>query len=310
MDTEFEWDFDAWIGKERQMRLTTTCTLVACVVLSVAVITLGWAGDAKPRLANPLFAFDNGTGRDSQVPFSKQAKMLKQLGYAGIGFTGTARIQEMLKALDAHGLKMFSIYVSANIAADRPAYDKAGLSKAIEQLNGGDTLIWLCVEGAVPTSDEADDRAVAIIREIGDMAEKSGLRVALYHHVRHYVDQVEDAVRLVKQVDRKNVGASFNLCHFLKLDDEKYLQQRLEESMPHLFVVSINGADSGETKSMDWDRLIQRLDQGSFDMKGLLQTLDELGYTGPIGLQSYNVAGDVPDNLRSSIEAWRKLSVQ
>ena len=292
------------------MKLTRTFSLVACVVLSVTAAPLAWADDAKPRLANPLFAFDNGTGRDSQVPFNEQAKILKRLGYAGIGFTGTARIPEMLKALDAHGLKMFSIYVSANIAADRPAYDQAGLSKAIEQLNGRDTLIWLCVEGAVPTSDESDDRAVAIIGEIGDMAEKSGLRVALYHHVGHYVDQVEDAVRLVKKVDRKNVGASFNLCHFLKLDDEKNLQQRLEESLPHLFVVSINGADSGETKSMDWDRLIQRLDQGSFDMKGLLQTLDELGYTGPIGLQCYNVAGDVRDNLRSSIEAWRKLSVQ
>ncbi|MGI6415052.1 MAG: hypothetical protein ACOX1P_05225 [Thermoguttaceae bacterium] len=35
--------------------------------------------------------------------------MLKELGYSGIGYTGTQQIPEMLKALDAQGLKMFSI---------------------------------------------------------------------------------------------------------------------------------------------------------------------------------------------------------
>ena len=42
-------------------------------------------------------------------------------------------------------------------------------------------------------------------------------------------------------------ASRFNLCHFLKLDDEKNLEQRLQEAMPYLFAVSINGADGGET---------------------------------------------------------------
>ena len=220
--------------------------LAARVAPCVLAVTLAWsaAGAAAQALSNPFFAFDNGTGRDQNVPFEAQAKMLKELGYAGIGFTGTQRIPEMLAALDANGLKMFNTYVGACVNPGRPPYDP-GLKTAIHQLKGRDTVIWLYVTGGKPSSSAADDRAVAIVREIADMAAESGLRVALYPHTGLYVARVEDAVRLVKKVDRKNVGATFNLCHFLKTDSEKNLETRLKEVMPYLFVVSINGADGG-----------------------------------------------------------------
>jgi len=40
----------------------------------------------------------------------------------------------------------------------------------------------------------------------------------------------------------------------------------------------------------------------------VLKTLKELGYAGPIGLQGYGVKGDPKENLKRSIQAWRKLS--
>jgi sugar phosphate isomerase/epimerase len=274
----------------------------------VLAVTVAWSAAAAAQgLSNPFFAFDNGTGRDQKVPFEAQAKMLKDLGYAGIGFTGTQRIPEMLAALDANGLKMFNTYVGACVNPGRPPYDP-GLKMAIHQLKGRDTVIWLYVTGGKPSSSAADDRAVAIVREIADMAAESGLRVALYPHTGLYVARVEDAVRLVKKVDRKNVGATFNLCHFLKTDNEKNLETRLKEVMPYLFVVSINGADGGATNDMLWDRLIQTLDRGSFDVGRVLKTLKQLHYTGPIGLQCYAVRGDVRENLQRSIDAWHKLS--
>ena len=54
-------------------------------------------------------------------------------------------------------------------------------------------------------------------------------------------------------------------------------------------MVSINGADH----TGGWDRLIQPLDRGEFDVYGFLKTLRDLGYTGPIGLQCYMVPGDL-----------------
>ena len=59
-------------------------------------------GSATPQasVANPFFAFDNGTGYGRVSP-EEQAAMLKELGYDGIGYTGAQQIPAMLKALDA-----------------------------------------------------------------------------------------------------------------------------------------------------------------------------------------------------------------
>ena len=151
---------------------------------------------------------------------------------------------------------------------------------------------------------------MTVLREIADLAAKSGLPVAIYPHVGCYAQRVDDALRLVKKADRKNLGVCFNLCHFLILEDEKNLEQRLTEAAPHLLSVNINGADGGETTKMGWKRLIQTLDRGSFDVGVVLRTLKRLHYTGPIGLQCFAIPGEPRDNLTRSMAAWRKLNGQ
>jgi sugar phosphate isomerase/epimerase len=82
----------------------------------------------------------------------------------------------------------------------------------------------------------------------------------------------------------------------------------LKAALPRLFFVSINGADAGDTQNQDWNQLIQTLDRGSYDVAGFVRTLRSLHYTGPVGLQCYNVKGDPQENLKRSITAWRKIA--
>jgi len=277
-----------------------------CLFVLLAAAPLQAADQpGKLELDNPFFAFDNGTGR-GKLPPDEQAKMLKELGYDGIGYTGTAGIAGMLAALDRYGLKMYSTYVGANVDEGAAPYD-VGLPEAIRQLKGRPTALWLFVRGGRPSSDDRDERAVEILRELAEMAAESGLRVVLYPHTGFYVATTGDALRLVEKADRPNLGVSFNLCHFLKVDEPGSLEPLLRRAMPHLDLVSINGADTGETHSMGWDRLIQTLDQGSYDVFKLLVTLRRLGYTGPIGLQCYAIKGEPRENLKRSITAWREF---
>jgi sugar phosphate isomerase/epimerase len=273
---------------------------------SILLATILWAAAplvaASSPLTNPFFVFDNGTGRDQHVPLEDQAELVKRTGYAGLGFTGTQHIPEILQALESRGLKMFSIYVAAHIDGDKPSYEP-GLPEALRQLQGHGTVIWLTVRGSAP---DGDARATAVVREIADMAAASGLRVALYPHIGMYVGRLEDALRVVKSVDRPNLGVTFNLAHFLAAKDEPNLDARLREALPHLFMVSINGAEH----QGGWDRLIQPLDRGEFDVYGLLKKLLALGYHGPIGLQCYQVPGDREENLSRSMAAWRKFSAR
>jgi sugar phosphate isomerase/epimerase len=272
---------------------------------SILLAAILWAATplvAASPLTNPFFAFDNGAGRDEHVPLEDQAKLVKRTGYAGLGFTGTQHIPEMLQALESRGLKMFSIYVAARIDGEKPGYDP-GLPEAIRQLQGHGAVVWLTVDGKAP---DGDARATTIVREVADMAAASGLRVVLYPHFGMYVGRIEDALRVVKNVDRPNLGVSFNLCHFLAAKDEPNLDVRLREALPHLFMVSINGAEH----EGGWDRLIQPLDRGEFDVFTLLKKLVALGYQGPIGLQCYHVAGDREENLTRSMAAWRKFTAR
>ena len=260
----------------------------------------------EPAGALPFFAMDTGTKDVKHKTAKQQVEMVKELGYDGIGCTAGKGVAEMLEELDKNGLRLFAVYLGANIDADQPKYGPE-LKEAIEVLKGRNAVLWLFVlsKKHKPSSPEGDARAVEVIREIADMAAEAGLRVSLYPHQGFWVERVEDGVRVAKKVDRKNVGVTFNLCHWLMVDDEKNMKSLLNSAMPYLSVVSINGADSG---GKDWKQLIQTLDRGSFDMYGFLKTLDDAGYTGPIGLQGYGIGGDAYDNLKRSIGAWRKLN--
>jgi len=284
------------------------CTIAAglCCLLARAVLAAD-AAPAKPGLTNPFFAMDTGTKDARHQTPQSQAQMLKELGYAGIGPGGLQGVPEMLTALDAHGLKLFALYVGVNIDPDQPKYDPK-LKEVIQTLKGRDTFIWLYLQSKKlkPSDPAGDEQAVAVVREIADLAQQSGLRVALYPHTWFWLERVEDGVRVASKAERKNVGVTFNLCHWLKVGDEKNLDLRLKEAMPYLFLVTINGADH----EGDWDRLIQTLDRGQFDVYGFLKKLKALGYTGPIGLQHYGIKGDAHENLKRSMEAWKKFSAR
>ncbi len=283
--------------------------LIGCFCLCAnAPTAVADDGPKTKGLVNPFFAMDTGTKDAKHRTAKAQAEMLKELGYAGIGYTGFGGLPEMLKELDKNGLKMFAVYTGVQIDPEGQKYDPQ-LKEAIKLLKGRGTIIWIFIQSKKykPSSPDGDPLAVETIREIADMAHESGLKVALYPHTGLWVERVEDAVRLAKKINRTNVGVTFNLCHWLKVDEEESMESRLKLAMPYLSVVSINGADSGGD---NWKQLIQTLDRGSFDIQKFLKTLKALGYTGPIGLQGYGIGGDAHENLRRSMGAWRRLSAR
>lgn len=252
-------------------------------------------------VSNQFFAFDNGVGRGALTPV-QQAELLAELGYDGIGYTGFEEIDARCGAFDAQGLRIFNLYVGCHLDKD-PVYDPAW-KDAIAALEGTNIALWFTIQGGTPGQDDA--RAVAAVQEVADLAATSGLSVALYPHYGFYVADVEDALRITEQTDRENVGVTFNLCHELRAGNEARFDALLEAAVPRLLFVSINGADH----EGDWDRLIQPLGRGSFDVFGLLKKLDALVYRGPIGLQCYNIQGDTRANLMESMTAWRSYAAR
>ncbi len=281
-------------------QLVVAALVVAVVVRPCAVAE---AGEGK-RPPTPFYALHNGIKDDKHPTFEAQARMLKELGYDGTSHSGVEDIPALLAALDKHGLKLFTLYVGAWLDGDQPKYDPR-LLEAIRRLKGRETMIWLTIRSKKhkPSTPAGDARAVEIVNELAAACEKSGLKIALYPHTWFWLERVEDAVRIAQKTGRKDVGATFNLCHWLKVDKPETLDERLRLAKDCLFQVTINGADT----SGGWDRLIQPLDHGSYDVGKVLSGLKAIGYAGPVGLQCYAVKGDKRENLARSMAAWRRL---
>ena len=256
-----------------------------------------------------FFVFENGL----KLPPAELAATLKALGYDGLSASGY-EVKPLLKELLPRGLKLYNTYLT-------PTFDDATnaltgpVRQLIDDLQGSGAAIWIAIQAVTkagkkfaPSAPEGDETALARLREIADYAEPRGVKLALYPHTWFWTERVEDGLRLAKKLNRPGVGATFNLCHWLKVEGARDPLPVLQAALPHLFFVSINGADNGDTKNQDWNQLIQTLDRGSYDVAGFLTRLREIGYDGPVGLQCYNVKGDQKENLKRSLAAWKSFT--
>lgn len=236
----------------------------------------------------------------------QQAAMLKELGYDGVGHLWLDKIPERLQTLDAAGLRLFQITIAVDIAPGKPSYD-ARLKEVMPLLKGRHVQFVLLMNGGKPSDPAGDERAVEIVRKMADLAKESDAQVLLYPHTANWLERIEDAVRVADKVDRPNVGVMFNLCHWLRVSKDRDYKPLLQRAMTRLMAVSVNGADEFD-EHPGWAHYIQPLGHGSFDVFALLQTLRQLGYTGPVGLQCFGIPGDARDHLSESMKAWKDYS--
>ncbi len=276
-----------------------TCKPMICLLVHLGAAA--FCAAATPA----FFAMDTGTRDATHQTAESQVALVKSLGFDGIGpsYTSPEALRDMLAAVDREHSKLFALYVQLDLNAAQPL--SPGIRDSIHQLQGRDAILWLHVTSTThrPSDPAGDAQATAILREVAALAEPAGLRIALYPHSGMWIERVDDALRVARLVDRKNIGVCFNLCHWLMVDGTD-LEARLTEALPHLFVVTLNGADTG---AKDWGKLIQPLDSGTFDVSSLLTKLKTLGFKGPIGLQHYGIQGDAQVNLQRSMSAWQHL---
>lgn len=276
-------------------------------ILALFTFVISATGWAAP--ANPFFAMDNiARGGPDVAP-----AMLRQLGYDGFG--GRANDEIMPPAIAAAGLKFFNGYLVLDIDPAKPAPDEK-LTHWLEVMKGKDTALWLAINKVTGpdgkpyavSATAADDLVTDRVRAIAKVAATQGIPVALYPHAGFWLARVEDSLRLAAKIDRADVGVTFNLCHWLKVEgSERDPTPVLRAALPRLRFVTISGADTGDTQKMGWDRLIQPLDSGTYDLASFVKKVRAVGYTGPVGFQGFNIKAEPLDVLTRSMAAWRRF---
>ena len=273
------------------------------VLAFFALCASAFAGDPFPFFAMDTAYHGNPAGQILDVT--------KTNGFDGVG--GTLGNPDAVKATAddcaKRGLKLFAVYGGAKLSREKLEVQK-GAFDVLPLLKDSGTIIWLHIDSGTNfprSSAEGDEIAVPALREFADAAKSNGLRVAIYPHVGNWTERVQDCVRVAKKVDRENFGATFNLCHCLMVGDEAKIPELLAEAAPKLFVVTINGADAG-AGGTTWQRLIQPLDQGTYDVGIVLRKLRELNWRGPIGVQAYGIKLPTEEILVHGGTGWKKLN--
>ncbi len=220
--------------------------------------------------------------------------MLRRLGFDGAGHVELTDIRQRVNTLDEANLRLFLAGLTINLGGDT-APQWQSLETAFTFLKNRDVVLYVVLRGLPAGDPKGMQPAVSTLQKLSDLAAPYGVRIGIYPHTNDWVTTVPQAVNVAQRVDRSNCGVIFNLCHFLRNEPLGSLDSVLKQARPYLFAVTLNGADLEGTGDQDWKRLIQPLDCGSFDVRELLNKLDRLDYSGPIGLMCYGIDGDADD---------------
>ena len=265
-------------------------------IVFMAVFLLRTVGSAQAQ-DNEFFAMDNGLL--DVKSFNDKASLLKELGYDGVTWR-PGRTAEIVGEMSAHSLKLHALMMHLEVSKEESELPLP--LEDIEALKGTGAILWVQLRSK--GGNDAD--ALRELRRLNKVAKPVGLRIAIYPHVNTHVESLEEALRVANLVDDDNVGVSLTLCHQLKKQGVQDLAPLLKKALPKLFLVQISGAEAGDTREMDWDKLIQPLGQGSYDINLLLQTLHDLNYLGPIGVIGYRINQPAQQHLKQSISFWRE----
>jgi sugar phosphate isomerase/epimerase len=255
-----------------------------------------------------FFAMDTAA---RQAP-AEAAAVLAALGYDGFGGR-PATAKAFAAELAQRRVVFVNAYHVVRFSAESPVLPP-DLVQAIGALEGLDATLWVAIQQvqlpaglkAGPTSGDAV--AVPALKQALVLAKAKRVKISLYPHAGFWAESVETCLRLADAIDDPGLGVTFNLCHWLKVEgSERDPVPVIKAALPRLNFITINGADGGDTRRLGWDKLIQPLGRGTYDVKSFVVKAREVGYRGSFGFQGYGIKMDSKELLKETMDAWKAM---
>ena len=241
------------------------------------------------------------------------AAVLAELGYAGLGGR-PATAKAHATALKSKGLVFFNGYHVADFASGQNNLPPE-LTKAVDDLAGTGGTLWLAMNkvelplGLRMPPEYGDTVVVPQLRQLVAYAKPKGVKISLYPHAGFWGARFETCVRVATKVDDPALGVTFNLCHWLKVEgSERDPLPLIKDALPRLSFITLNGADTGDTQNLGWDKLIQPLGRGTCDVGAFVAKARAVGYRGPFGFQGYGIKMEPKELLKETMDGWKKIT--
>ena len=234
-------------------------------------------------------------------PPMERAKMLSELGFTKFAYDYRAEhvptFEEEILALKKYNIELTAWWFPGSLN------DEAKMTLALFDKHKVNPQLWVMGGGDLKMSKEDEDRfiesEVKRLRPIADAGYRIGCSLALYNH-GGWFGVPENMVRLVKAIDRPNVGIVYNLHH--AHDQIDRLPEVLHLLKPHLLALNINGM---ETNGDQIGKKILVIGEGNRDAQ-VLRQISECGYAGPIGILNHTQE-DAKNRLDQNIKGLRDI---
>ncbi len=279
-------------------------------IMFTLIASCGWAGETatsadktKPR----VFGIMPNSDAMRRTPAAQLASTMKAIGYTNVALSCTPKqFDSRVKTYRNAGIQVGAVYVGWTTDGKSSSCN-IPLNTVFDRLRDTSAIVMLHTH--VAKGAKADEQQIAVqLKQLARQAEKAGVTVAIYPHVGFRLATLEQATRVADAIDHPSLGVCFNLCHFLKQNDARDLPAKLRAAKHRIKLVTINGAGVGDTRSMGWDKLIQPINHGDFDLKTLLDLICiQLQFKGPIFVQCYNLKAPARTILQETFDKWQHL---
>jgi sugar phosphate isomerase/epimerase len=232
--------------------------------------------------------------------FETQCAMLADLGYDGMtvsvwGGTPLTDLTLLPQVPERHGLKVEGLYLVLHEGRNDHL-----LRKVVETVEGVELI-----ELAVQTSINGNAAILRFIESLLPIAERRGLRIALYPHLHHVTQTTSQVVQICEHFNHPRLGASFNAYHWYA-SQEGQLEQRLQAMKPWLMQVVTSGSALSQ---LGWGgaATMEPVDRGEMDNFAVIDALNRVGYTGSIGVLGWDYGGDIYLKLQRCLTTLRDI---
>ena len=170
---------------------------------------------------------------------------------------------------------------------------------------GIETMLLCSNVGTARSGDE--QLAAAQLRELGDLAERYGVRVA-YEALAwgRFVDSYETAARIVRIADHHRIGVCLDSFHILSKDHNPEAIETIPADK--IFFVQLADAPLLSMDVLSWSRHHRVFPgEGGFDLGSFMGHLALTGYDGTISLEIFNDTFRQSNARATAIDARRSL---
>lgn len=234
--------------------------------------------------------------RQGVYPLATQCEMLAEIGYQGITVSSWSKeLRDLPSVKSRFGLKVMSSYLIYRRGLEKYVLD---IFERIEAC----PVIELALHSGQTVTD-ADRRIIELVLPI---AERRGIEISLYPHIRYGMETTSQSVALCEEFNHDHLGIVFNAYHWFA-GQEMALENRLDAMWPWLRQVNLAGA---RFSPQGWGGVatIEPLDDGEMDNFFLMGALERRGYRGSFGVLGWEgMGGNVYGSLQRSMNAFRSM---